>query len=418
MQKANLPIIQIEYTTIDRCRSCDSSDLELLIDYGVMPLAGGFLRPEDIGTLNIAFPLRLSRCRACTLMQVLDTVPPEKIFTQYSYASSTTHTLIDHFAGMGPEIIEYAGAVGSLVIEFGCNDGVLMKPMIQAGARPIGVDPSDVALRASEKEGWLLIHDYFTESVAKQIVSEYGKARLVTGNNVFAHVPDIHGILRAVTTVLEQQGLFIFEVHYQGALVESIQFDTVYHEHIYYYSVTALQRLLGFHDLQIVDVKPIPIHAGSIRVTAARKESKWQQRSIVDQMLLIEKNLDIAGFVQKVQARRETIQKIVGDLNMAGRRVVAYGAAGRMTIMLNYCKLDQSLIEYVLDMSPLRYGKIVPGVMIPIVPPNVFHEHPPDYAIMTAWNYEREIIRKEQVYLSKGGRFIIPLPEIRIVGEI
>jgi hypothetical protein len=294
----------------------------------------------------------------------------------------------------------------------------LMRPLQKAGAHPIGVDPSDVALQASREQGWTLIQGYFNEDLAIKIRAEHGPARIVVGNNVFAHVDDIHAILRGVTALLEDEGVYIFEVHYQGDLVNTVQFDTVYHEHISYYSLTALVHLLSRHDLKVIDVKRIPIHAGSIRVIAGRQAASRNASQKVAEMLEEEKHLDIDRFIRQVHARRKSIHKLVTDLHQAGRRVVAYGAAGRMTIMLNYCNLGSDLIEYVLDMSPLRQGKIVPGVLIPIVAPEVFQNAFPDYAIMTAWNYEPEIIAKEQDFLKQGGRFIVPLPDVRIIGEV
>ena len=417
-QKPTKTQITVDYKTRTTCRGCGSTNLQMLIDYGLMPLAGGFMKPEDVALHNIAYPLRLVRCIDCTLMQVLDTVPPEKIFGQYSYASSTTRTLIDHFAVMGPEIVKTFSAQGKMVVEFGCNDGVLIRPLLQAGAIAVGVDPSDVAFRASQEQGWTLYKNYFDETIAAQIKIQYGQAKIIVGNNVFAHVDDIHAIVRGVTTLLEGDGVFIFEVHYQGDLISTVQFDTVYHEHICYYSITSLISLLAQHDLKVIDVKRIPIHAGSIRVIAAREKSKYSISAQVLDMCKLEKEIDMNRFVRQVHARRDSMRKLIDDLNKAGCRIVAYGAAGRMTIMLNYCGLGPEMIEYVLDMSPLRYGKVVPGILIPIVPPQVFHDALPDYAIMTAWNYEPEIVSKEQGFLKRGGRFIIPLPEIRIVGEI
>jgi len=399
--------------THSTCRACGSNDLELLIDYGEMPLAGGFLLPEERSKM---YPLRLARCVNCTLMQVLDTIPPDKIFRRYSYTSSTTRTLVEHFAQMGAELVEGENAKGELVVEFGCNDGVLLRPLLAAGAKVVGVDPSDVALRASQKQDWPLINDYFNEAVARQVLAQYGPARIVTGNNVFAHADDLHAILDGVTALLEDDGVFVFEVHYQGDLLNLVQYDTVYHEHVCYYSLTSLTCLLSKHGLKIIDALPIPIHSGSIRVTAARATSKRAGTPSVSQMLESEKNWDVGRFIRQVETRRVSLRRLVEDLSKADRRVVAYGAAGRATILLNYVGLGPDLIEYVVDMSPLRYGRLVPGVLIPIVPPKVFHASPPDYAIMTAWNYEAEIVAKEHTFLAGGGRFIVPLPEIRVVG--
>jgi SAM-dependent methyltransferase len=382
-----------------------------------MPLAGGFLTRDELAQ-QAAFPLRLARCEDCTLMQILDVVPPADIFTQYSYISSTTRTLIDHFAEMGREIVAAERAAGRLVVEFGCNDGILVRPMREAGARVVGVDPSDVALQAGRDGGWPLLQTYFDETAAARVRAEHGQARIVTGNNVFAHVDDLHAIVRGVTTLLEDDGVFIFEVQYQGDLLTLVQYDTVYHEHTCYHSLTALARLLAAHQLRIVDVKRIPIHAGSIRVTAAREGTGRQPAPIVAEMLGAERGWNVDRFGEQVEARRQSLRRLVTDLRRAGRRVVGYGAAGRSTILLNFCGLGPDLVEYVLDMSPLRSGRYVPGVSIPIVPPEAFHANPPDYAIMTAWNYEPEIVRKEQAFLSGGGRFIVPLPDVRIVGAV
>jgi SAM-dependent methyltransferase len=404
-------------TTRTTCRTCGSNRLRLLVDYGHMPLAGGFLTRDELAQ-QAAFPLRLARCEDCTLMQILDVVPPADIFTQYSYISSTTRTLIDHFADMGREIVAAERAAGRLVVEFGCNDGILVRPMRDAGARVVGVDPSDVALRASREGGWPLLQTYFDDTAAARVKAEHGPARIVTGNNVFAHVDDLHAIVRGVTALLEDEGVFIFEVQYQGDLLALVQYDTVYHEHTCYHSLTALARLLAAHQLRIVDVKRIPIHAGSVRVTAARADTGRQPAPIVAEMLDAERGWNVDRFGEQVETRRQSLRRLVMDLRRAGRRVVGYGAAGRSTILLNFCGLGTDLVEYVLDMSPLRSGKYVPGVSIPIVPPETFHANPPDYAIMTAWNYEPEIVRKEQAFLSGGGRFIVPLPEVRIVGAV
>ncbi len=310
------------------CRTCGSDRLRLLVDYGHMPLAGGFLTRDELAH-QTAFPLRLARCEDCTLMQILDVVPPADIFTQYSYISSTTRTLIDHFAEMGREIVAAERAAGRLVVEFGCNDGILVRPMRDAGARVVGVDPSDVALRASREGGWPLLQTYFDDAAAARVKAEHGPARIVTGNNVFAHVDDLHAIVRGVTTLLEDEGVFIFEVQYQGDLLALVQYDTVYHEHTCYHSLTALGRLLAAHQLRIVDVKRIPIHAGSVRVTAARVGTGRQPAPIVAEMLDAERGWNVDRFGEQVESRRQSLRRLVMDLRRAGRRVVGYGAAGR-----------------------------------------------------------------------------------------
>jgi novobiocin biosynthesis protein NovU/D-mycarose 3-C-methyltransferase len=400
-------------TVRTECRVCGSTGLDLILDYGSMPLAGGFLAGEGDKPQG-PYPLRLFRCPQCTLMQVVDVVAPDLVFRHYSYASSTTRTLREHFAYMGPEIVERAGAAGQLAVEFGCNDGVLMRPLIQAGAKAVGVDPSDVALHASLEQGWPLIPQYFTADVGRQIAARYGRAHLVVGVNVLAHADDLHDIMRGVEALLADEGHFVFEVHYQGDLISLVQYDTVYHEHLCYYSLRSLGELLRPHALRIAGVTHIPIHSGSVRVTAVRAESAYPESAEVGRMLEAEREWDVELFRSRVEARRAALRRLVLRLKAKGRRIAAYGAAGRVTILLNYCGLDGGLIDYVVDASPLRQGRYVPGVGVPIVAPARFHEEPPDYAIMTAWNYEAEIVSKEQAFLSNGGAFIVPLPEIRL----
>jgi len=381
-----------------------------------MPLAGSFLDPAHVEQERL-FPLTLARCRDCTLMQVPEVVDPSIIFAEYSYASSTTDTLRRHFAEMAHDIVAMGVAGEDLVLEFGCNDGVLIQPLRRLGVNAVGVDPSDVARRASEAQGWPLVAGYFDAGSANCVLSRYGRAKILVANNVFAHIDDLDGTMSAVVEVLREDGLFVFEVHYQGNLIGDFQFDTVYHEHLCYYSLQSLVELLGRFNFIVLDVEPIPIHSGSIRVVAAPADSKRPASDRVRRMLEAEKNWDIAHFASGVQERCVTVQKLIRDLRSAGRTVVGYGAAGRATVLLNYCKLGPALIDYVVDMSPLRHGRLVSGVRVPVRPTETFQRHYPDYALMTAWNYEPEIAQKERAFLATGGRFIVPLPHVRISGE-
>lgn len=409
-------ILPEQYITHVSCRACGSDALNLLVDFGPMPLAGGFMLPVDVANRNVSYPLRLARCADCTLMQILDSVPPEIIFSQYSYITSATRTMLEHYTQMGAKIVESFSAKDKLIVEFGCNDGVFLRSVLRAGAHAIGVDPSDVARRASEREGWRLFNTYFNEEVARQIRREYGCAKIVAGNNVFAHVDDLHAVLRGVVALLEEDGVFIIEVYYQGDLISKTQFDTVYHEHVCYYSLTSLVLLLSQYDLKAVDVERLPTHSGSIRVTAARRTSSYAPSTRVDEMLAAEKTIDVEDFVRRVLQYPARFQGFIEGLKKKGKTIGAYGAAGRMTVLVNYCGLGPQLLEYAVDMSPLRHGRLVPGVLLPIVPPSVFHENPLDYMIMSAWSYEAEILEKESGYIEAGGQFIIPLPDIRVIG--
>jgi methylation protein EvaC len=354
------------------------------------------------------------RCRDCTLMQISEVVDPDIIFAGYSYASSTTHTLSSHFARMARDLVALGVTHHDLVLEFGCNDGVLIRPLRHLGVKAVGVDPSDVARRASEAEGWPLVPGYFDAASASQVLSTYGRAKVVVANNVFAHIDDLDGTMSVVSDTLRQDGFFVIEVHYQGDLIRDFQFDTVYHEHLCYYSLSSLITLLDRFDFSVIGVHPIPIHSGSIRVVAAPKSANRPVSDDVARTLVAETNWDVAHFVAGVQRRCLTLRKLIQDLRSSGRSIVGYGAAGRATVLLNYCQFGPKLIDYVVDMSPLRHGRLVPGVRVPVCPPATFHDRYPEYALMTAWNYETEIVKKEHEFLEAGGRFIIPLPEVRI----
>lgn len=404
-----------EFKVRSDCRVCGGRDLETVVDFGPMPLAGGFILPEQRDE-DRAYQLTLSRCRRCTLMQVLEVVDPQIIFQNYSYESSTTRTLAAHFEQMARCLVDDYQASGKLVVEFGCNDGVLIRPLLEAGAVAVGVDPSDVALRASSEANWPLVPGYFDRQTSQQVRDRFGRAWIITANNVFAHSDDLDTLMAGVDTLLEEDGTFVFEVHYQGDLISRVQFDTVYHEHLCYYSLTSLAYLLGRFGFQIFDLTFVPTHSGSIRVFAARESSGRKCSSLVLETLEVEKNWDIQLFSERVAIRRASLSKLISDLKAAGKTIVAYGAAGRATILMNYCGLGPDLIDYVVDASPLRQGRLVPGVLVPIVPPSEFHRKQADYALLTAWNYEVEVVQNEQAFLRGGGRLIIPLPEVRLVG--
>lgn len=395
------------------CRVCGSRNFRLILDYGEMPLAGGFFEAGDARS-HQRFPLHLVQCEDCTLLQVAETVDPAAIFGTYSYESSVNRTLVEHNRRLGDFVETLAGADG-LVVEFGCNDGVFLNPLWARGIRVVGVDPSDVAVRASEKAGWPLIRSYFGAEAALQIRAQFGQAQIIVANNVCAHVDDPNVLIAGVAELLAPEGRFICEVHYQGDLIIGGQFDTVYHEHTCYYSLRALQRLLSFHGLRIAEVERNAIHSGSIRVTAVHINSSLKQSPAVEALLLEEADLDVSGFAAFAQRQRRLLHTLIVALQGAGKRIVGYGASGRATVLMNFCELGPDLIEHVSDLSPLRYDRVVPGVGVPIRPRKVFHENYPDYALMTAWNYESEIVADEQTFLRKGGAFIVPLKEARII---
>ena len=257
------------------CSFCDSKRLGLVMDFGEVALAGAFLKPEQFATER-TFPMRLYFCRDCYAVQVTDKIPADALFQNYFYFSSSISTLRDHFAEYAAEVTQrFLDPAKGTVLEFGCNDGVLLRPLADQGIRTvIGVDPASNVVATINDARVKVINNYFTEDVARRVVAEYGHVDLIMANNVYAHIPDIQGTTRAVAEALHHDGIFAFEVHYLGKVIDELQYDMIYHEHLYYYSLLSVSNHLARYDMMVFDIKPIPIHAGSIRFYACKRGSR------------------------------------------------------------------------------------------------------------------------------------------------
>lgn len=386
----------------------------------MMPLAGGFTLPGDPKAL-IKYPLTLVRCNNCTLMQTIQDIPPEDMFSQYSYSSSASPGLVKHFNSLSDNIRNYIKDDNELYIDIGCNDGVLIRPMKSLGVkRVLGIDPSDVAIRSSVKYKWPLINKYLTPDLADRIVNGFGKARLITACNVLAHMIDPHPVIEGISRLLSDYGIVVAEVHYQASMITLGQFDTVYHEHTCYYSLKALSELFEMHGLKIYDAVMISNHGGSLRVYAAKEKINPIVKSYIRSMIYNESDIEWSTFETrakkiKYDLRLELIKKLFRK-----NIIAAYGASGRGTILLNWCELGSNEIAFIMDNSHLRYGRIVPGVMIPIFSPkDVAWEigskatlKKPDTILLTAWNYADSIKDQHPEY---HGEWLVPLPEVKYI---
>jgi novobiocin biosynthesis protein NovU/D-mycarose 3-C-methyltransferase len=395
------------------CRTCGSDRLAVLIDFGDMPLAGGFLMPEHFGEEKF-YPLDVSVCLDCSLVQGLNVINPNLLFRHYFYLSSVTGTLSRHFNNLAMllrrEILPWDGG---FVVEIGCNDGVLLKPLQQMGVRVLGVDPARNIAKIARGKDIEVISEYFTEEIAGRIIVEKGPADVITASNVFAHIDDLDEVMRGVSTLLAENGTFIVETRYIVDMLERMQFDTIYHEHLSYYSVHSLSRFFQRHGFKIVRVDRIPMHGGAIRVFAQRENHGTPDLTEIlslEECLEVNKPYTYIKFGDGVAEYRRNLRQMLSERKARGRTLCGYGAAGRATILLNYCGVGDFSMQYIVDESPLRAGKYMPGIHIPIYFPSHFREHPTDDCMITAWTYEREIIDKEPDY---RGTFIIPLPEIR-----
>jgi SAM-dependent methyltransferase len=409
------------YNLIKTCRICKSKDLKPFLEFGEMPLAGGFIKKEDLSKEKL-YPLTVAFCQQCKETQVLETVSPEILFNDYRYVSSTTTTLSNHFKHYAKTMHERFLDEKSLVVEFGSNDGVLLEPFGKIGVKAIGVEPAKNIAKLARQKNCEVINSFFNSNTAQDIKEKHGKASLICANNVFAHIDDIHEPLRGIKLLLKEDGVFVFEVHYLIDLLDQFQFDVIYHEHLMYHSLIAITHLLNIFDMEIFDVLRIPIHAGSIRVHAQKKNTgKHEVQSIVNDLIELEKTKKInelgtlMHFSEGVFKKRNALVKLITDLKSKGKRIIGYGASGRATVHINFCKFGPKIIEYIVDESNERQGRYIPGMHIPIVPPEKLSKDNPDYALLFAYNYFDEIIKKEKDFIDRGGRFIVPLPNPRII---
>lgn len=403
------------------CRLCGSKNLKKVIDFGHMPLAGGFIKKEEINKEK-KYPLRVFICKDCALVQLIDVVSPKILFKDYRYTSSTTRTLSGHFVEYAKEMASRFLEKGSFAVEIGSNDGVLLAPLKEQGIKVLGVDPALNIVEIARKRGLDIINDFFNIDTAKRILKKYGKADAIFSNNTLAHIDDMDEVLRGIKLLLDDNGIFVFEVQYLLDLVKLLQYDFIYHEHLCYYSLKPLIRFLDRYDMKIFELKKISIHSGSIRIYATNKSnSRYTNSKKIPKMLKNEERTGLytsdglSRFVTKISQHRESLIETLKILKRKGRTISAYGASGRSTILTNYCGLDNRYLEYVVDASPERYNRFIPGTHIKIVPPSYFKAYPTDVVLMTAWNYKNEILKKEKWFLEKGGEVIIPLPKIKIL---
>ena len=399
-----------------KCRACESEELELIIDFSPQPLAGGFLTKEQI-PLEKKYPLPIYVCPDCGLVQTTYVIPPDTLFEHYLFSSSTIQYLVNHFINYAKWLNENYHP--ELVIEFGCNDGVLLEPLKQYGIQCVGVDISQNITELARSKGLNAITGYFDVDMAKDIRKKYGAADIVTGSNAFPHNDNPGNILEAAREMLKSNGHLVLEMMYAGSLLDKLQWDSMYHEHLSYFCLSTLEALLQRYGFHAVHAEIVPMHAGSLRVVCAIDPSEYPDRTVTEMFRAEQANgyQNIATwrrFAGDVKHQIAVVKNTLFCLTHGGYgdcpRVAAYGASGRATMWLNACNIDY--LEYVVDESPLRAGKLMPGVHTPIVYPDTFKKRPPDYCLVTAWNYFEQIRQKHPEY---EGIWVLPAPDMRFV---
>ena len=404
------------------CRSCGKPDLITILSLGKTPLANALLTREQLSETEQTYDLDLVFCPSCSLVQITETVPPEKLFREYFYLSSFSETLLRHSEENARELIRSRNLDGnSLVIEIASNDGYLLQYYKSEGVPVLGIEPARNIARTAEERGIRTVCEFFDVELAKKLIGEGKRADVVHANNVLAHVADLNGFVNGIELLLNDTGVVVIEVPYVKDMIDRQEFDTIYHEHLCYFSLTALDHLFRRHNLLIEDVKPLDIHGGTLRIYARKQNGDESKRSaVVENMLAGEaawvRNAHFyRGFGEKVERLRSELVTMLSELKAQGKRIAVYGASAKGSTLMNYFGLGSPMLDFVVDRSTVKQGYFTPGTHLPIYSPAVLLKEKPDYVLLLTWNFADEILQQQAEYRKQGGRFIIPIPELKVV---
>jgi SAM-dependent methyltransferase len=404
---------------ISDCRSCGSDDVQRVVSLGPAPLANRLSDDGDEARAEPRFPLDLCLCGECALVQLGEAPPPAEIFSDYPYLSSYSDTMVEHARGLARTLVrEHSLDGGAPVVEVGSNDGYLLQHFAELGVPTLGVDPAEAACELAAERGIETRREFFGEAVADGLAREGIAPRVIVANNVMAHVPDLNDVVAGIRRLLAPDGVFVIETPYLRDLIERLEFDTIYHEHLFYYSLSSLRALLARHGLGRIDVAQVPIHGGSLRVTAGAgtgttpaaerllaEEAEWG----------VHEARTYSEFSARVDRRRDQLRDLLYKRRGEGRRLAAYGAAAKGVMLLNVLGVGTDVLDFVVDRNPKKQGRHLPGSGLEIRPPEDLLTEMPDDVLLLAWNVGDEVIDQQAEYRRRGGAFIVPLPELRVL---
>lgn len=403
-----------------KCRSCNGVRFATVIDLGATPLANALVDPDAANGPERRYPLHVVRCEDCSLVQITETVPPEVLFSDYVYFSSVSDTAVASAKLLAERLIgERSLGAGSLVMEAASNDGYLLRHYRDRGIPVIGIEPAANVARVAQDNGIPTRCAFFDRDEAARLSAESLRCDVFHANNVLAHVADLNGFVAGIAAVLAFNGVAMIEVPYLRDLVDKTEFDTIYHEHLCYFSVTSLGGLFARHGLTLVDVERLAIHGGSLRLSVMHAGPP--QSASVAKMFDDEERLGItradyyADFGARVERLRSDLVSLLRDLKARGHRIAAYGASAKGATLLNFFGLGRDVLDFVADRSTAKQGKLTPGLHLPIVPPEALAQSHPDYCLLLTWNFADEILQQQSLYRARGGKFVLPIPDVRVV---
>ena len=403
------------------CLGCAVPLGEAFLDLGAQPLANALLRPEDAQRPEPRLPLAVAYCPRCHLVQLTQTAPPETLFGEYLYFSSYSDHFLSHARDMAETLVtRFALGPRHRVLEIASNDGYLLQ-FVQARDVPVlGVEPARNVAEVARARGIPTLARFFGPEAVEEIVREFGHADVIVGNNVLAHVPDINPFLGAVAACLAPRGAAVFEFPYVGEMLARTAFDTIYHEHVFYYSLAAVAGLCARAGLEVFDVERQAIHGGSLRVFVQHAGARPVEPAVArlhgeEAAAGLTSATRYAGFSREVEKLCADLGALLRKLRGEGKRLAAYGAPAKGTVLLNACGIGTDVLAFTVDRSPHKQGRLVPGVRLPIRAPEALLEEMPDFALLLPWNIAEEIVEQQAAYLRKGGKFIVPVPSPRVI---
>jgi len=406
---------------LTHCIVCGQSQVEQFLDLGSTPLANKFLSQDKLSQPEPSYPLRVGFCHDCHHVELTDAVPPSAMFDDYLYISSASDTLKAHLSHLSDIVTErYQLNTKDLVIDIGCHDVTLLIGFKRHGVKTLGVDHDQNLAAFTEKLGIARHVGFFNSSSAREIARKHGPASAITATNTFPHIPELQDFIQGLDAALAPGGVFVIEAHYLIDILDQGAFDTIYHEHVSYWALGPMRRLFEAHGFEIVNAERLALHHGQLRVFVQRK-GKGKVQPGVKEILEHEKarGLDrfdtFVNFAKDVQRIKIELTKSINDLRASGKRVVGYGAPAKGNTLLCFLELGPDKIQYIADKSPLKQGLFTPGLHVPVVAPERLLADQPDYVLLLAWNFVDEILAQQAEYRKRGGKFIVPVPHVRII---
>lgn len=400
------------------CRVCGRSKFSKVLDLGKMPPANAFLAKKELSKPEEVFPLAVYFCKDCGLLQLKDVVHPKLLYTKYDYMSSASKPLADYLEALGNELADrFVGSRNDLIVDIGGNDATLLSA-IKNRCRVLNVEPAKKIAKLSRAKGVPVFNSFFSEKLAAKIVKKMGNAKVVTANNVVAHIDNLNDLFNGIKVLIGDKGVFSFDVHWVGNLVGEGGFDQIYHEHLCYFSLAVVKKFVEKMGLNVFDVQLTSMHGASLRVFIAKgrpinssvagilKEEKKRK---------LDKLSTYFSFAKKIRRNKKELVALLAGLKKGNKIIVGYGSPAKGNTLFNFCGINNKLVDFIVDTTPFKQGLYAPGSKIPVLHPNEFKKNKPDYAILLAWNYADMIVNKEKEFRKNGGKFIIPVPRVRII---